>query len=112
MALEALEALALMLSSTLGLISLALALVLSSAQNCQAPELMLLGQAVALKALDALGPGAHAEQHDGLSCASQMRKSKLNWRQHMTILPCESLRAWERTSVPLTCARKISNQAH
>ena len=37
-ALEALEALALFLSSTLGVISLALALVLSSAQHCQALE--------------------------------------------------------------------------
>ena len=44
-ALEALEVLALMLSSTLGLISLALALVHSSAQDCQA---------VALEALVAL----------------------------------------------------------
>ena len=48
-ALDALEALALMLSSTLGLISLALALVLSSPQDCralaleafEAPALML-----------------------------------------------------------------------
>ena len=39
-----------MLSSALGFISLALTLVLSNAQTCQAPELMLLSQAVALKA--------------------------------------------------------------
>ena len=48
-ALEALEALALMLSKTLGLISLALELVLSSAQDCQ-----VLSQTVALVALEAL----------------------------------------------------------
>ena len=51
-ALEALEALALLLSSTLGLISLALALVLSSAQHCQALELMLVAPD------DAVGIGA------------------------------------------------------
>ena len=53
-ALEALEALALLLSSTLGLISLALALALvpSSAQHCQALELMLVAPD------DAVGIGA------------------------------------------------------
>ena len=50
-ALEALKAQALTLSSTPGLISLALALVHSSAQDCQAA------------ALDALGRGSHVEQH-------------------------------------------------
>ena len=53
-ALEALEALARMLSSTLGLTSLALALVLSSSQNCQALELMPVARAVELEALVAL----------------------------------------------------------
>ena len=48
-ALDALVTLALMLSSTLNFITLALTLVLSSAQTRQVPELMLLGQAVALK---------------------------------------------------------------
>ena len=42
------------LSSTLDLISLALALVFSSAQDGQALEFILVGQAVALKALEAL----------------------------------------------------------
>ena len=51
MALDALEALALMLSSTLGLISLALAVVFSSEQDWQAQEFILVGQAVALDAL-------------------------------------------------------------
>ena len=53
-ALEALDALARMLSSTLGLTSLALALVLSSSQNCQALELMPVARAVELEALVAL----------------------------------------------------------
>ena len=53
-ALEALEALALLLSSTLGLTGLALALMPSSAQHCQALELMLIGHAVALEVLEAL----------------------------------------------------------
>ena len=53
-ALVALEALARMLSSTLGSTSLALALVLSSSQNCQALELMLVARAVELEALEAL----------------------------------------------------------
>ena len=51
-ALVALVALALLLSSTLGLISLALALVLRSAQHCQALELMLVAPD------DAVGIGA------------------------------------------------------
>ena len=51
-AFEALEALALMLRSTLGLISTAhgAGALFSSAQDCQALELMLGGQVVALKA--------------------------------------------------------------
>ena len=52
-ALEALEALTLVLSSTLGLTSLALALSLSSVQDCQALKLTLVGQAVALEAFEA-----------------------------------------------------------
>ena len=55
-ALKALEALALMFSSTLGLISLALALLFSSAQDWQARELILVGQVVALEALVTLVP--------------------------------------------------------
>ena len=47
-ALEALGVLALLISSTLGLTSLALALMPSSAQHCQALELMLVGHAAAL----------------------------------------------------------------
>ena len=48
-ALDALKALALMLSKALGLISLALELVLSGAQDCK-----VLNQTVALVALDAI----------------------------------------------------------
>ena len=53
-ALEALEALRLVLSSTLGLTSLALALSPSSVQDCQALKLTLVGQAVALEALEVM----------------------------------------------------------
>ena len=53
-ALEALEALAPLLRSTLGLNSLALALMHSSAQHCQALEPMLVGHVVEPEALEAL----------------------------------------------------------
>ena len=92
MALEALEALALVLSSTLGLTSLALALSPSSVQDCQALKLTLVGQAVALEALEVMALVLSSTLGSislALALLPAVRRTARRWR---------SRRSWRRRS--------------
>ena len=53
--------------------------VLSSAQDCQAPELMLVGQAVALEALEALEALALMLSSAPWLCAVALRRGSAPW---------------------------------